>query len=102
MRNVDEMFPELARYVFIDIVLGREFQCDRQHVQTVGRHPARPIRLLDRAARRKRSASIEHADVVETEKSTLKDILPVEILAVHPPGEIQQQLLKHTRQEIAI
>src|SRR5690242_19182007 len=46
------------------------------------------------AARRQRRAAIKDADVVETEEAALKDVHPVGVLAIDPPGEIQQQLLK--------
>src|SRR5256885_17251620 len=54
------------------------------------------------AAGRKRPASIEDADVVEPEKSALKNVAAFLILAVHPPGEVQHELVKGPLEENAI
>ena len=35
----------------------------------------------------------------QTEEATLKNVHPFGIFAIHPPGEIQQQLLKHALQK---
>src|SRR5262249_46590468 len=45
-------------------------------------------------AGRQRRAAVEKTDIVETEKSPLKDVVPFDVLAVHPPGEIKHQLVK--------
>src|ERR1051325_2973603 len=45
-------------------------------------------------ASRERSTAIENADVVEAQKAALKDVHPVGVFAIDPPGEIQQQLLE--------
>jgi len=52
--------------------------------------------------KRQRLRAIEYGDVVETEKSALEDIVSVAILAVDPPGVIQQQLLKDPVQEMEV
>src|ERR1043165_3946705 len=54
------------------------------------------------AAGRKRCTTIENTDVIETEKPTLKDVHPVSIFAIDPPGEIQQQLLKNALEKNCI
>ena len=60
----------------------------------VHRHPARAVGLLDVAAGRQRRAAIEHADVVQAEEAALEDVLAFGVLAIHPPGEVQQQLVE--------
>ena len=47
-------------------------------------------------------APIEDADVVEPEKSALKDVVPLFVFAVHPPGEIEHQLVEDPFEERAI
>ena len=37
----------------------------------------------------------KHANVVQTEEAALKNVSSLRVLAIDPPGEIQQQLLKH-------
>ena len=50
----------------------------------------------------KRLAAVEDADIVETEKAALKNVSALGILAVHPPGEIQQQFLKNPLEKFAV
>ena len=80
----------------------RQLGRDGQHVERVHRHPARAVGLLEVAARRQRRAAIEHADVVEAQEAALEDVHAFGILAVHPPGEVQQQLLEDALEERAI
>ena len=54
------------------------------------------------AASGKRLAAVEDADVVQTEKAALKDVSSLGILAIHPPGEIQQQFLKNPLEKFAV
>src|ERR1051325_11977872 len=51
------------------------------------------------AAGRKRCTAIENADVIETEKAALKDVHPVRVFTIHPPGEVQEQLLEDSLKE---
>ena len=39
--------------------------------------------------------AVEHADVVQSEKAALEDVAAAGVLAVHPPGEIQHQLVEN-------
>src|SRR4029079_1992730 len=54
------------------------------------------------SARRQRLRAIEHADFVEPEKSACEKVMPLGILAVHPPGEVEQQLVERAREELTI
>ena len=47
----------------------------------------------------KRRAAVEHADVVEAEKTTLKNVSPLSVLAIHPPGEVEHQLVEDAFEE---
>ena len=96
------MLEELGRHIFIRRVVTRQLQCDRQHVQAVHAHPGGAVRLSQVATGWQRSRAVEDADVVQTEEATLKDIVAFGILAVHPPGEVQQQLLEDALQEAPI
>src|SRR5439155_4267921 len=76
-----------------------ELHGDLEKVQAVQAHPARAVRLLDEAAGRQLRAAIEDADVVEAEESALEDVVADDVLAVHPPGEVEQQLVKDLFEE---
>ena len=49
-----------------------------------------------------RRAAVEDADVVEAEEPALKDVAALGVFAVHPPGEVQQQLVKDALEELAV
>jgi hypothetical protein len=55
-----------------------------------------PSRLLDAtAAVRQLLAAVDDGDVVETEEAALEDVVALAVvLAVHPPGEVHQQLVE--------
>ena len=63
------------------------------------RHPAGAVRLFDGAARGQGLAAIEDADVVEAEKAALENVVAFGVFAVHPPGEVQQQLVEDALEE---
>src|SRR6266446_2704112 len=74
-------------------IFGRELEGHHRHVEGEHRHPAGCVRLLQAEARRQRLRAVEDGDVVETEKAALEDVVPVPVLAVDPPGIVQQELL---------
>src|SRR5207248_7800529 len=76
IRDLGEVLPKFACYIFICRVFGSELERHGEHVERIHRHPTRPVRLLDVASGRKRSAAIKDADVIETKESALKYILP--------------------------
>ena len=46
--------------------------------------------------------AVEGADVVETEETALEDVVALGVLAVHPPGEVDQQLVEDPLEEIDV
>ena len=58
--------------------------------------------MLDVPAGGQRPRTVEHADIVEAEEAALEDVQTLWILSVHPPGEVQQQLVEDTFQEIEV
>src|SRR6185503_15716503 len=46
-----------------------------------------------------RRTAIEDADVVHSEKAAMENVHAVGVFTIDPPGEIQQQLLKHSLQK---
>jgi hypothetical protein len=51
---------------------------------------------------RERRAAVEDADVVEPEEPALEDVPAVVVLAVDPPGEVEQELVEDPLEEVAI
>ncbi len=102
VRDVNEMLKKFTGYVFIGWFLACQFQRNRQHVQAIHPHPAGAVRLLEVASGRQRLRTVEHANVVEAQEAALKHIHPIRILAVHPPGKIQQEFVEHAFEEAAV
>ena len=98
-RNIEEMLEEFRCHVLVDPVLLAEFEGDMQHVQAEHRHPGGAIGLLDVATGGQRARAVEHPDIVEAEEPALEDVQALRVLAVHPPGEVQQQLVEDPFQE---
>ena len=46
--------------------------------------------------------AVEDADVVEAEEAALEDVAPLGVLAVDPPGEVEQQLVEDALEEGAV
>src|SRR5271165_2608598 len=92
--DVDEVFEKLTGDAFVGWILARQFERNREHIQAVHSHPARAVRLLQMAASRERCGTIEDSDVVQTEKTTLKNIHALGVFAVYPPGEVEQKFVE--------
>ena len=82
--------------------MGSQLDGDLQHVLAEHRHPRRAVRLLKTAAGRKRRTAVEDADVVQSEKPALEQILAESVFAIHPPTEIQHQLGERPLEKIEI
>src|SRR5918996_3730531 len=97
-----EMLEEFSGNVFIGRVGAGQIQGDGQHIQGVHGHPGRSIGLFQMTSSREGRASVKNADVVQSQKAPLKDVATFVVLAVDPPGEIQQQLVEQALQEKSI
>ncbi len=99
VRYIEEVLEELAGDIFVgDVVLG-EFERDSHHVEGIGRHPARRVGLIQTPAERQLRSTIERPDVVEPEKTALKDVVAGRILAIDPPGKVHQKFLEDAFEE---
>src|SRR5262249_49265752 len=83
-------------------IVIRQNQRNLQHVLAVKRHPSSAVGLIQMATRGKGSAAIKDPDVVQSEKATGEDVLPLRIFPVDPPVKIQHQALKRSFQETQI
>ncbi len=82
--------------------MGGELDRELQHVLAEEGHPRRAVRLLEVAAGGQRGAAVEHADVVEAEEAALEHVLAEAVLAVDPPGEVQQELVERRPEEVHV
>ena len=100
--DVDEVLEEFGGEILVNRILLRQFERDCEQVQAVGRHPARSIRLVELAAQWQAEAPVEHADIVESEKSAFENVVAFDILAVDPPCEVQHELVEDALKKGAI
>ena len=99
----DEVLEELGGDRLVRRSRARQLQRDGQHVQAEQAHPRRPVGLLQPlVAGQIGPAAVEDADIVQAEEAALEGVAAVGVLAVHPPGEIQQQLVEDLLQEVAV
>src|SRR5262245_48076691 len=96
------MLEELCRQILVDDIFPGEFQRQGEQVQAVHCHPARSVDLLEASTRRQSVSPVEGPDVVEPQKTSLKKVVALRVLSVHPPGEVKHQLLKYPLQEHAV
>ena len=95
----EEPHEELHDEVLVGRVALGEGERQLQHVLAVQRHPRRAVGLLEAAAGGQGRAAVEHADVVEAEEAALEHAAAARVLAVDPPGEVEQQLVERLAQE---
>src|SRR6201996_7313714 len=72
--NEQEMLEEFQCNVLVDVIMLRELERNPQQIERVHRHPRGTVRLADEAAGRQRLRTVEHADIVQSEKTTLEDV----------------------------
>ena len=96
------MLEEFGRDIFVNVILARELDRDPHQVETKHSHPTRAVTLLEVRAIVKSVVAIEHADVVEPEKTALENIIALGVFAVHPPCERDQHLVENCLQKCAI
>src|SRR5579884_1239932 len=102
MGDIHKMIKELASNIAIVAIFLREFQRNRQHIQAIHRHPTGPIGLLNVGSIWQPCVAIEDTNIIQTQEASLKDILPVVILDVHPPHKVKEELLKDFFKKITV
>ena len=100
--DAQEVFEQLGGRILVDGVVLGQLQGNLQQRQTVGAHPGGAVRLVDVPAGGQHRAAVEHADVVHSQEPALEHVVALFVLAIDPPGEVQQQLVKHPFQKRAI
>ena len=88
------MFEELAGDVLVDRIVLRQLQGDPQQVQAVHRHPAGCVGLFEMAAAGSGLLRSNTPMLSRPRKPPWKMFRPSCVLAVHPPGEIEHELVE--------
>ncbi len=65
-------------------------------------HPGRAIGLLEHHAIGQGRVAVEDTDVVQSQEAAFKDVIPLGVFAVDPPGEVEHQFLEDALQEDGI
>src|SRR5204862_5534452 len=73
-----------------------------QHAGAVEGHPRGAVGLLEMAAVREALVAVDDADVVEAEKAAGENAVAVLVLAVYPPGEVEEEFLKDAGEKFAV
>src|SRR5437868_3984125 len=68
------MFEELGGDVFVNMIFGCELDRDSHQVERKHSHPAGGVALFEACSIRKHRVAIEHADVIEPEKTALENV----------------------------
>src|SRR5215472_8051064 len=93
------MLEELGGYILVHRVLLGKLESHGKHGRSVKCHPSRSIRLLEVSTRRERLRAVKDPDVVESKKTAAENVLPLSVLTVHPPGEVDEKLVEDPAQE---
>jgi hypothetical protein len=93
------VLEELGGDVLVGGILLGQLERHGEHGGAEERHPRGAIGLVQVAAGGQGLGAIEDADVVQPEKAPGEEVSPVYVLAVDPPGEVEQQLVEHAREE---
>src|SRR6185437_2123856 len=102
IRDVNEMLEEFAGEVFVGGVVVSQLHGHGHHVQAEQSHPAGSVGLVDVAAAGQRHGAVEDTNVVKAKKAAFKNVHAERVFAIHPPGEIEKELLKHALEKRAV
>lgn len=98
----DEMLKEFGCNVFVGTSVFRQLQRYVEHAKAVESHPPRTVGLLQNTTSRQGLGAVEQTDVVQTQETTLENVLAIEVFAVHPPRKVEQQFLEYTFEKVEI
>ena len=89
--NPQEVLRKLVGELLVAGVVGGELDSDLEHVLAEHRHPCGAVGLFEMAAGGQLGAAVEDADVVEAEEAALEHALSQAVLAIDPPGEVDER-----------
>ncbi len=100
--DIQEMLEKLHRNVDVHAIALGQLQPHAHQVQRIGGDPRGAIGLVEQVTRRQRGRAVEQGNIVQAQEAALEQVAPLGILAVDPPGKIQQQLVEDPLQKIQI
>ncbi len=99
--DVDEVLEKLRGDVLGGRIEARQLDGHGQHHGAVEGHPGGAVGLLQHAAAGQRPRAVEDPDVVQAQEAAGKQVLAAGVLAIDPPGEVDQELLEGGGEEDA-
>ena len=101
--DVGEVLEELRREVLVGRVVLGEDERHLEQVERVHRHPRRCRRSAPARPATGSAADRSNGPMLSSpRKPPSKTLLPPAVLAVDPPGEVEQQLVQHPGQEVVV
>src|ERR1017187_1315346 len=94
-RNKDKMLKEFCSCIFKSLIYHSNFQRHIHHVQSIHRHPACAISLLQYLVAGYFNAPVKHTDIIQPKKTALENAVSTGIFPVDPPGKIDDELMKY-------
>src|SRR5690242_3909161 len=91
---MEKVFEEFRGDVLINRIVQGQLERDAHKVERIHRHPRGAVGLVNETSGRQRGAAIEYADVVQAKKAALENVTALRVLAIHPPGEIEHELVE--------
>src|SRR5665213_3337041 len=91
--NQHKMFKKFSGRVFKSIIYHSDLQCHVHHIKRIHSHPACSVSLLQPVVSGHFNTSVKYADIIQSQKSSLKDIVATGIFPVDPPGKIDDKLM---------
>src|SRR6476620_5347891 len=92
------MFIKFGAAIFKGVIENGNFERHIHHVQSIHSHPAGAIRLFQKNATGC-AAPVKDPYIIETQKTTFKNIIAIDIFPVCPPRKIQHEFLEYFLQK---
>ena len=92
--NEDELWDEQDGF-FYDLLRLPDGRCQRLKVRSM-------VGLLQAAVDGQGGRAVDGADVVEAEEAALEEVVALGVLAVHPPREVEEQLVEDALEELVV
>src|SRR5260370_35547933 len=96
------MLPEFTGEILVDLIFLGKLDGDDVDVESINRHPACAVSLLEVPTIGQGRVAVKHTDVIETEEASLENVHTLGIFTVDPPGKVQHQFLEDPLQKSAI
>lgn len=96
--NTQKVVVEFTTDILVRRIGKTEFESHFDHGEGVGCHPTGGVSLSELAVS-ERCITIDDANVVESEETALVEVVPFEVFAIDPPGEVEKEFVEHAFEE---